>query len=823
MTKTLILWTKKLRGLGQGSLGRVWTMALVLATLLTVVLAFAPETVKAWQEASLVLSLLLAQLFVASCAAGLAAMCLLLTGKSYGKASVLATTAWLVRTSASLSVLTGRLPSSMGFALTVTADAILLLGVLQFTFGMLHLKGPWSLWPPRYATLPMALFFVGAFLSQSMQSLGQSAAYSGIVRDLSIAASLAVTMAALAYWPSLRLDTHSRTRSLLLRLPGNDQPRERSIFAVLLVATLSNVLGELLGLMLHSGPTTINPWLVFFEAPLAMLAIVMRANSDLKVHSHEQKHGLISAQMTPKSAQRFLRRYLAEGKAWAATVGLKSSTYTIDHDLGGLLHQELPTTIMQIRAEEIQRCINEVLQTLSLSHQMVEHRLFGSIDPEVSLRPCIDTLKMFATLYLDAGPLVERRIKGLSALLPIIDKGLASVLAKKNLDLLNRQNLWFFHFDFGWIDQHIIHTPKATKYDIRLAGLTSHTLASLSKHMEKKGGISNHIWLGPEARERLVQEAPMLRNIIETNPIPDEQQGDVALMFVLRFENLIPRLQRYFDLDTFRKAILDFDPTPERIRLTGLLHNKIQATHDHAGLLAVLESIASVPWSGFKEKDAALTLVLGCYQKLGQLGQKAKAEADASSYLDAVINAVEKIGYPSQILHAAQVQKLALRDFETLRVAAGNPRHARFNEAWVLLGSYDFRRLKAEQLTWLVSFIQEVPTRTDLVQRPLVQAKLLDAIGGLSRVAQSEAASIQAALQALAASLIRLQADPDLICHYLDTVEFIGLKQDEGLQAQLARYVQVLEKELGTNSPRLYGIKSRWRQGESAKSASRVA
>ena len=47
--------------------------------------------------------------------------------------------------------------------------------------------------------------------------------------------------------------------------------------------------------------------------------------------------------------------------------------------------------------------------------------LEGAIDPEPAVRPCIDALKMFACLYLDAGPLVERRIKGLVSLLPIVD------------------------------------------------------------------------------------------------------------------------------------------------------------------------------------------------------------------------------------------------------------------------------------------------------------------------------------------------------------------------------------------------------------------
>ena len=47
--------------------------------------------------------------------------------------------------------------------------------------------------------------------------------------------------------------------------------------------------------------------------------------------------------------------------AWAATQGVKTASYIVDHDPSGHLDQALPASVMQIRAEEIQRCVGEVL------------------------------------------------------------------------------------------------------------------------------------------------------------------------------------------------------------------------------------------------------------------------------------------------------------------------------------------------------------------------------------------------------------------------------------------------------------------------------
>src|SRR5690606_3069083 len=148
---------------------------------------------------------------------------------------------------------------------------------------------------------------------------------------------------------------------------------------------------------------------------------------------------------------------------------------------------------------------------------------------------------------------------------------------------------------------------------------------------------------------------------------------DELLMFIIKFEQLIPRLQRYFDLDSMRRSLMDFEPSPERIRLQNLLGLQISKAADPAQVIDALASLTTVPWRGFKEKDAALQLVMQAHVKLSELltpGQSlveaAAKNPKAQAMHDRLLDAVRLIGYPSQILHNAQVSKLALRDVTTL-------------------------------------------------------------------------------------------------------------------------------------------------------------
>lgn len=718
----------------------------------------------------------------------------------------------------------GELPLQFYFWANITG-----LSVYTYCFGytllsFLRISGPWAKVPLQVATGLVVLTGALGFIGQSWISLAKVTVVAGLVRDVALALLPCVVLVAATYLRALRLDPKSTKESFKLRLPhgGEDQAR----FRALLLAAAGLIGGAVLAAFLRrvdQGTSSAAPLAAFSWGWIGLAYLSVR---ELSAFTSEQRQGNVTAKLAPTPARRFLKRHLSEQQAWAATAGLKTTNYIIDHDPGSMLHTELPASIMQIRSEEIQRCVTEVLGPMFLHSYVVGARIFGAVDPETAIRPCVDTLRMFACLYLDAGPLVERRIKGLASLLPIVDPGLARVMKNKDVSSLIRRNLWFFHFDFGWIDQHVIHTPRTTRYDVRLATLGSRVRQSMMEYLEKTGGVGNFVWLGPEARDRLLQEAPAMRNIIEACPIVIDDTGsaDETLMFIIKFEQLIPRLQRYFDLDTMRRALLDFEPSQESMRLQNLLGLQIAKTREPNEVVEILDSITSVPWRGFREKDNALYLILAAYEQLCKMGATGEALFESNdpkrqAIHERLIDAVRVIGYPSQILHNAQISKIALRDVAMLSQVASDPRHPRFPEAWLLLATTDYQRHTADQRRAILKFLGELPRSKRLATQTLVQVKAVDALASLGRTLRDdERPLLTEVTSSFAEWYATYGVDPDICCLFLDAQMFLKSHLGQGVELpadairRLDKYFQELTAELGASHPKVIGIMSRWQE-----------
>jgi hypothetical protein len=154
----------------------------------------------------------------------------------------------------------------------------------------------------------------------------------------------------------------------------------------------------------------------------------------------------------------------------------------------------------------------------------------------------------------------------------------------------------------------------------------------------------------------------------------------------------------------------------------------------------VLTSISTIPWSGYKEKDAALKLILKAHERLKDTLSPDKplhlAESrEAKAALEMIQQTVEKVGYPSQMLHRAQMAKRALRHGPQLIEVASTPHHRRFVEAWLLLSSIDYRNIELAQRKNIAQFLCGLGKKNVLGRNPMVQAKAVDAWINLCRVA----------------------------------------------------------------------------------------
>ena len=682
---------------------------------------------------------------------------------------------------------------------------------------------------PKIAT-PIVIILVGTigFLASSWISLGDFAIYLGLARDLSllIVPIAFFTVLVAVKPPQLRGKFWPGGRISLKRI-GQNYPYGSMFLLITGTGLMANLLLRLIeGLpeAMHSNAAYSNP---LDMLSLGWLAVIYENVSHLVALTNEKQQNQINAKLATYSARKFLHRHLSEQSHWAATVGLKTANYLIDHDVDGSLQSSLPASLSLIRSEEIQRCVVEVLASLNFHSHASAHSVSGAIDSEASIRPCVDTLKMFASLYLDAGPLVERRIKGLISLLPIIDPSLAKTLDADQASRLLQRTKWLFHFDFAWLDQHIIHSPVNLRYDVQLATLSDRSRLVILEYFEKTGRTGSFVWMGPEARSRLLQEAPWLASIVHPCPIPDRLKGESGqeeLMFTVKFEQLIPRLQRYFDLDEFRMKLTDFEPSAESTRLSRLLQLQLNNSTSIKDIIHVLDQVSGYSWRGFREKDNALQIILTAHQLLAKFesgGEKANTtDTDALRRAEKILlSAVKAIGYPSQILHNAHLNRIALRDLDNLITTASEAFDPRFQEAWLVLATADYQRFTIAQRKQVLNFLAHTSVIPQVAKRPFCQRKAIDTLSSIAKVAdREELGSIQESFGIMFLWLANFNSDAETCSLLLDAQLFVEgqlkkqLDLSRTVKEAFLNHVAKLSVRLGVHHPQITSIQSRLHQ-----------
>ena len=496
------------------------------------------------------------------------------------------------------------------------------------------------------------------------------------------------------------------------------------------------------------------------------LPALLDAWQRLNQAGHDQATLKSLSRFTDRGTKKLFDRYSAKTSEWAATIGTRSSVFTIDHDPTLNLSGKLPASLLAIRDDEIASTLNQLIGDQNLSSTAIAHRIVGVIDPDQSVRPCVDALNLFATLYLDAGALVERRLKSLVELLPIVNPGLAKHVSAKAIGDLLSQNQWFFHFDFNWIDQKIVNTRKSSRHGVMVEPIADDARIAILNQMRKTHGVGNFLWVGKEAHDRLLQEAPNLTTIMEPHQVRIGADREM-LLFAIKFEQLVPRLQRYYGLDNVRQKIIDYEPTSEAQRLLRIMTIQIDNARGTPELKKFVESVASYPWRGFKEKDMALKLL----QRVFELHNL--ADNPSHPLIPLLQDAATKIGYPSQIMTQAQIKKLELRDLKALRKCAFDQGSGRFDESWALLASMDYSRMSEQESLTIFQLIDEASCVKAIMSQGITPARMIDATLGLIR--RNEPKSREMSLPLLNSLIIRIarhNPDPEIMMLALDASTF---------------------------------------------------
>jgi hypothetical protein len=600
-----------------------------------------------------------------------------------------------------------------------------------------------------------------------------------------------------------------------------DNTRLLATGVAVLVAAINGILGLAGELLLHNSSSLLDYRMIVGCSPLFIPGLLL-AWRNLRNHINTNRELVISSKLAGASAVNLLKKSLQDSSSWATSIGMRTSVFTIDHDPNSEVAHAIPASLIQIRNEEIQRCLTDILGSRLLHQHSAGQKIFGAVDAERSTRPCCDTLNLFACLYLDAGPLIERRLNGLSTLLPIINPGLSKILSTNVISEILKRNQWFFHLDFNWVDQQLINTQSSTRYGVQIDPVSSESRAAMMGHLRRAQGLGSYIWMGSDAHEKIIQEAPMLASIVEPITIAQSDSSDL-LLFIVKFENLIPRLQRYFDLDDTRRILMDFEPSAESSKLINIFEVQSgQATTPEA-MINLVDSIASYPWRGFKEKDQALKIVVIAHHYAAKFIEKCDSTGSSIPRViiklrDAIQVSVEKIGYPSQILHIAQMKKIARRDLKRLLESVVATSHSHFEESWTILSALDFKRYSDSDKNIIFNLFNDHVRLSTILSNKDVHGKIVDTLINLlkSNVGLNQDTDLAKSLiQSVSTSLAHKEASAETLTLLLDGVYYLSLVSGCNYSAVLTANGALAERVSTLNNgktPYAQSLWNRWQE-----------
>lgn len=511
----------------------------------------------------------------------------------------------------------------------------------------------------------------------------------------------------------------------------------------------------------------------------------------------------VSAKILAEGGRKFLRKAGSDGKAH--TFAVQTFIYTFDHDPTGGINNASPATLMQIRTEEVRKLLGSISTGKVMDESNAGSRMYGALDPEQAICLSQEALLISTISYLNISSIVNRRMQGLTSILPIIDPLLANATDREKIEEAQTKSLWLFYVDFDWVDQHLVPTWNGAHFCSNYSILPEHLKTSI---LNVKGGgvpIGSMLWLSEKAGNRVIKEMPHLKSIVQIFPVPLVNSSVEYLLYAIKFSELAPRLQGLYDMDFRRRLLLDFEPSEESLRLVGSLKRRLPLISGEIEVRHMVNAITSYDWRGFKEKDLAINLLMEVWMNINQKQSfDVKMRKDLSDFVEQVIF---EIGYPSQHLHLAQFQKNSLRSLEALREVALDVSHQRFVEAWTLLASGVASAVMTEMGSRaLLDMVKVGLGRSEIRSSQIFQYRVMDVICFvLAKIEWIKDSDLSSLVSQTIRQLCDDQMEVDLVVTWLDRIQWVQqslsrpLALDTADVAFLLKIIHAIEQSRNRN------------------------
>ena len=536
--------------------------------------------------------------------------------------------------------------------------------------------------------------------------------------------------------------------------------------------------------------------------------------------------------MDKGQVSRIFRRFQSSGSDLQRhNIGFRTAVLMLDHDPNEDCRSQLPAFLFRARQMQCEHIIRKTFSDYLLSMEGHSSQLTMAIDSAVSSTPCIQALLILSIIHLDGLPLIEQRLRLLAKLFPLLDPDLADHIDVSRLDNLFGKLSSFYYLDFNWVDQSLSAMGDEAFLDIRLEKLNLSERQSVLAQLRSAQWLGNFIWISEGAFERLAMESPYLHTIMETISIRLENirsKRSTYNIHLIKFENLIPRLQRYYDLESFRTKLANLPI--EELTSQRLQHIKSSLEFDGglSNLAFAINELNELNFVGFKSKDAALELLVLIVKKAESLYlTKRVNEFELEQLFQQCKGMVQSIGYPNQDLHESHLRKLEIREYQQLLAYCMEPTHPRCQEAWLLLASLPERKFQGDFGRRVLELIEGLAKSPHLKEQPFLLKKSIEAFFLAARVqAENQEALICSLVDKLARAVLRAAHPSPFMMTFMD--QKVALDQglgrvlplSEGTLQLWEKQMDVLEHEFSGDEMVRGTLPLRWRsfrQGQTIK------
>ena len=364
-------------------------------------------------------------------------------------------------------------------------------------------------------------------------------------------------------------------------------------------------------------------------------------------------------------------------------------------------------------------------------------------------------------------------------------------------------------------------SSHSASYEVNIDNLRLRDRQRIMSVLAKHNLMGNFIWVGEKARERILLEAPYLANIIEAWPINlTEDEGESAeesVIFLIKFEQLIPRMQKYYNLEDTRKRLRYYDPSIESRRMINIIDLEIQQSTDIKGLHEVISLVSSYPWNGFKEKDFALELILKAFEK-HQNELTSSNSKQSEKLINDFVKIVRDIGYPSQEIHIAHQEKMRIRKTDVIKKAMLDIHNRRFTEAWLLIATTPAKNYSKVDILSLLDGINKASQFKVNKKSQIITSKITEAFFNICQELEEDSIeTISHTCNNIVKFLVKSNAEPDIFCFFIDAKIFLegNLKADIILTKETIDLLQVhfskVYESYGSDSSIVTSLSMRWK------------